>query len=55
MKIRPVVAELFYADAQADKHDEAFRNFTKESKKAFLSPYSLIRRPKSHGNFKYLL
>jgi len=27
MKIRPVAAELFHADGQTDRHDEATRNF----------------------------
>jgi len=37
MKIRPVRAELFYADRQTDRHDKAivaFRNFRKAPKNA---------------------
>jgi len=29
MKIRPVVAELFYADRQTDRFDEANSSFSK--------------------------
>jgi len=28
MKIRPVVAELFHADGQTDRHDEANSRFS---------------------------
>ena len=38
MKIRPVVDELFHADGQTDRHDEAniaFRNFANGPKNTF--------------------
>jgi hypothetical protein len=41
MKIRPVGDELFYADGQADRHDEANSHFSKfcegVKKRAFFS------------------
>jgi len=60
MKIRPVGAELFHADGQTDKYEEAnsFRNFGNGPNKPFsliitFFMYSLILEVKA-GNFKYV-
>ena len=35
MKFRPVVAKLFYADRQTDRHDESISCFSKFSESAY--------------------
>jgi hypothetical protein len=42
MKIRPVGAELFHADGQADRHEKAFRHFAKVAKTNQLMLYREI-------------
>jgi hypothetical protein len=34
MKIRPLGAQLFHADKEADKHDEAIRSFSQLCERA---------------------
>jgi hypothetical protein len=52
MKIHPVGAELFHADGETDRHDEAivaFRSFAKAPKKAQNTQIvRLLRSPCTH-------